>query len=258
MRQYNYLQAIFMSFYSRRLYRDVGENWGAGVFLYLLLLLAICGGITIYYIQHKMNYLLATNNGDVYVQQMPQAIHIKNGMIETSENRPYIIKDPETKETLVVIDTTGQYTTLEKAQADILVTRDSILYNDTPKDRVTIQRIPEKLVMDITPSVVQDKILRFGNWIWVLLFPFVLIFSFLYRIVQSLFYAIIGKIFAVLLNVPLPYVRVFKLAMVAVTPAIVLGTALEWLRVGINHQTALFFALSMLYLIFAVRANKNI
>ena len=41
MKQYNILQAIVMSFYSKNLYRDVAKNWGGKAFLYLFLFLKI-------------------------------------------------------------------------------------------------------------------------------------------------------------------------------------------------------------------------
>lgn len=281
MKQYGCLQAIFMSFYSGKLYRDVARNWGAGVFLYLLLLLTICWAILMVPMQRSVNKGMTEMMNDMKME-WPKNIIVKNGTVITPENRPYFIKDSKTNETLIVIDTSGKYTQLQDTQAGMLVTKDTVMYwNSSPhgeemhavvnKDedqqavsiemmdnngKMTIEKIPHNLNFQIDPAKVKIVFLQIMDWLWILILPFMLAVSFLYRILESLFYALIGKLFAMLAGVRLLYVDIVKLAMVALTPAIVISTILECFGKW-SYHTGLFFMLSVAYIIFAVHANRQ-
>jgi len=281
MKQYGCFQAIFMSFYSGKLYRDVARNWGASIFLYLLLLLIICWGILMVPLQRNLNQGISEMMNDM-MTEWPKTITVKDGIVSTPENRPYFIKDNKTNETLIVIDTSGKYTQLQDTQAGMLVTKDTLMYwNNSPhaeevhavvkKDeseqavsiemmdnngKMTIEKIPNNLSFTMDPVKAKAFFLKIMDWLWILLLPLMVIASFLYRILESLFYALIGKLFAMLASIPLLYVDIVKLAMVALTPAIVISTILECLGKW-SYHTGLFFMLSIAYLIFAVYANRQ-
>ncbi len=251
MKQYGFLQAIYMSFYSRALYRDIAKNWGAEVLLYLFMLLAICWIVLMFQIQPALNRGVKLF-ADTVVPQLPEMIYIKEGIVSTPEARPYFVRDSETQKVLAVIDTTGKYTTLEETQSSFLLTKDTVIYAD--KNAVRIQKLPTTLTKDINPTQVKEVAIKFVGWLWVLLLPILLLSSFIYRLVQALFYALLGKLFAVLSNISIYYFDIFKLAVVAITPAIVITTVVEWLNVWQHGHLLIYFILSMAYLIFAIRS----
>ena len=254
MKQYGCLQAMYMSFYSRDLYRDVKKNWGAGVLLYLLLLLTICWVAMMFRIQPTLNQSVVQFI-DVVVPQLPHFIRIEKGVLITPENRPYLIKNPETKEVIMIIDTSNKYKSLEEARSHVLITQDKIMYADN--DTVKIKKIPTNYEIHIDSAKTKESTLKFVGWFWVILLPVFLLGSFLYRLVQSLIYAVLGKLIAVLLGIRIVYADILKLTIVALTPAIVLSTIAAWLGRGAYHHIWFYFILSMAYIIFAIGANKN-
>lgn len=256
MKRYNYLQTIYLSFFSRDLYRDVAKNWGAGVVLYLFILLVICWAVMIFKFQPGLNRSFQHVANEL-APQVPE-IHVKNGEVSTPENRPYLIKDPESGEAIAIIDTSGKYPDLNETPSStkILVTNNKVFYlSDANSEK--IQKIPTNVTADIKPDKVKQVMIRVVDWLWVIFFPVFLLVSLAYRLIQALVYAVIGKMFSALSNVPLTYSELLKLSMVAVTPVIVLSTILDWFTVTFPFQLLVYFIISMAYLIFAIGANRT-
>lgn len=255
MRQYSFSKAILMSFYSRKLYRDVAQNWGGSTVWYLLFVSVVCWAIA--GLLSIPGFMIANK---VFVNQFKSQIpvmEIHNGTLKTPENRPYIITDPESKKTLAIIDTSGQYNDPVEVLKDIpcLVTDKIFAYNtaagrsDLPPN-VRVQNIP-LIEMVITP----EKIETFIKWYPLLMFPFLMVFMFIYRLVQAVFYALLGKIFALILRVKLSYGKIIQLVMVALTPVQILGIV-AFIK-PMSHIFLIGFLIAMGYLIFALLANKK-
>jgi hypothetical protein len=82
------------------------------------------------------------------------------------------------------------------------------------------------------------------------------IVSFIFRILQSLVYAVFGKLFAAISSIPITYVQIVRIAMVALTPVIILGTILELAHVWFPGEMLCFFIIAMFYVIYGIYANK--
>lgn len=254
MCQLTFVRAIYQSFYSRELYREVNEKWDASVFGYLFLLLTIAWACMMVNIQGVLQRGYESFSQHI-VTQLPE-VSIKNGVATTKENRPYFIKDPDNKEIIAIIDTSGQYKNLEKSSAEILITKTAFIYREHA-DVVKVRNFSKNLTMEIAPEKVREKVGHAVHWLWVILFPIFLISSFLYRIVQAFLYALFGKFFAWLGDVHIHYFNILKLSMVAITPVIVLETIFDCLNFHFYLQWFFYFILAMGYLIFAIRATKN-
>lgn len=254
MKQYNFLQALYMSFYSRNLYRDVFANWRGEVVLYLFFVLFLCWVVLMIFIQPAIN-LFAANISSQYATQLPP-MKIVNGVINTPEKKPYTIKDPDSNKIIAIIDTSGKYQTIENAPADILVTSNQIIYKENANE-IKIQKIPSNVTADIEPKTVSEKINKYSHYTWILLFPILLLFSFFYRLIESLLYALLGKLFAAFSNLAITYGQVLKLTIVALTPVLVISTILDLLIAGFPFQWLFYFVISMAYLIFALGAVKQ-
>lgn len=253
MQQNNYIQAIYKSFYSSALYRDVKQNWGAGVVLYLFLLLIICCAISVVPIQQIINIHAKKFLAEA-VPQLP-SMNIKNGILITPENRPYLIKDTKTGNNWIVLDTSGHYVNIEQADAKILVTKEEVfIKNDS--DEITAHTIPKNVNFHMVPAEMKEWTIKIASWAWVFVFPSLLFLSFIYRLIQALIYAVIGKFFAVLNDSPIPFSSILKLVLVSVTPAIIVSTFLDFFRISFHFQLLFYFILSMFYLYFAIRANR--
>ena len=254
MTKYGYLRTIYLSFYSRDLYRDVAKNWHGGVVLYLLLLLTISWAIMMFPVQSIINQS-QEKFLDTLTPQVPQ-ITIKQGEAVTPLKRPYIIKDPSNNEPFAVIDTTGKYKNPEEANTQVLLTKTQFIYADT-ENSISITNIPKNITMIINPEMIKQKIMRFTGYAWVILFPLLLLGSLLYRLVQVCVYSIIGEIYTKLAKIPLSFSAVTKLTAVAITPDIVCATVFDFFDIHFPYKMLFYFVLSMCYLIFAIRANKN-
>jgi hypothetical protein len=88
-------------------------------------------------------------------------------------------------------------------------------------------------------------------------FPFFLLLSFVFRIIQALIYGAIGLLFATWSNVKLSYAALVRLAIVAVTPCIVARTILGLAFVPLPWAWLWFFLAAMGYLFFGVKANAE-
>jgi len=254
MRQYNIFQAIYLSFYSKNLYRDVATNWGGKAFLYLLMIVALSWVLFTYQFQHSLNMIYAAN-ADKLVAQMP-VVTIKDGKISTPEERPYVIHDPETKQVFAVIDTTGKYTSLDEAKAEVLVTQTQIISRHN-ENQIRTTSLPNKLNMVIVPETVNAIVKRYLNFAWIFFFVIFVVAGYAYRLIQALIYSIIGKIFGVIAKVPLSYGQILQIAMVAITPVIVVATIFDFFAIQFAYQLLFYFILAMIYLFYGIVANRR-
>lgn len=255
MRKYGLLKAIFLAFFSRSLYRDVVKNWGACTLVYLLLVLALCWAVMMVNIQPTINKG-TTQFVKQIVPQLPTTIVVKNGIVTTALNQPYYITSSDKKTVLAVIDTSGKYQDLKSTHANVLITKDSIAYLDSDNS-LKIRKISSSLSMDIQSNEFGQQVIKFTRWLWLLLFPLLVLSAFIYRLFESLFYAVIGKIFAGLMAVRLHYLELARLSIVALTPAIIVGTIINRVGIWFHYEWLFYFILSMGYLIFAIGANKE-
>jgi hypothetical protein len=253
MKQYNALQALYMSFYSKKLYRDVGRNWGGYAYFYLFLLLAITWTPITHSLQHGIDQSY-DKLSQLVVAQTP-ILTIKDGVVSTPENRPYLISDPDSNDPFIVIDTSGKYTTLAEAKSTILVTKTEILSGPKPNE-IRTNTLPTSLNMTVDAKNINDHIKGFVSYTWLFLFILFLICSFVYRIIQALLYSLFGKIMASLFNVKISFGQTMQLTMVAITPAIFVATIIDYFDMSIPHHLSLYLALSIVYLLFGILANK--
>lgn len=254
MSRYNIFQAIFMSFYSRKLYQDVGQNWGGKTFLYLFVLLSLSWiGDTIF-IQSGISRMYARTS-DAFVAQIP-VLTVTQGKLSTPEKKPYIIKEPGTENIFAIIDTSGKFTDIANTKADILVT-ESKIYNQQDEHETRIHHIPSSFSAVIHPDIINGYVKSGIGYAWIFIFTFLLIFSYVYRILQCMLYAILGKIFSVISKSNVTYGTIVQITMVAITPSIVIATLFNLFMFDFPHQYLTYFVISMLYMIYGIRANKS-
>jgi hypothetical protein len=254
MRQYNIFQAIFMSFYSRNLYRDVALNWGGKTFLYLLMLLSLSWIYFVVQVQIVVNQQYEKQS-DKFISQIPVLI-FKNGKVSTPEPQPYYIVDPYSHKNIAIIDTTGKYTSLDQANVPMLLTQTEFLTQQKDNSTKTY-KLPDKFNYVMDPKALNSYMIEYVRYAWVLTFIFVVIGSFIYRIIQALLYGLIGKFFSSMVSVPLKYGQIMQITLVAVTPAIILGTIQGILKIYIPYIWIAYFLLSLFYIFYGILANRN-
>ncbi|NJK90995.1 MAG: DUF1189 family protein [Blastochloris sp.] len=98
-----YLNTLWLSFFSRPLYREVFSEW-RGIGLLYLLLLALIQSVILSAKWDANIDLFARDVAPALIAQIPE-ITIKDGVAQTPESRAYEVIHPQTKERLALIDT---------------------------------------------------------------------------------------------------------------------------------------------------------
>lgn len=129
---YNYWQAIFLSFFSKRFYVDVGKRWKGFGFAYLALLLGILSIPFAARFSLDFNYLIKKTMIQP-IRELP-LLTIQRGELYFDKPMPYEIKN-KAGATLLIIDTTGTVNSLDTSKypsLTTLITKNKILYRFSP------------------------------------------------------------------------------------------------------------------------------
>jgi hypothetical protein len=244
-----------LSFYSKNLYRDVGQTWRGTGFLYLFLLLALA------WIPHSLKVHTGFNewlneNAPAFLLQVPP-ISIRNGRVHTPVDTPYIITT-NTGDPLIIIDLTGQYTSLDDTTAVILLTEDKLYLKNEQRRRTEIHDLSQVQEFSFDRTDLERWAVWAHTWVGVSFYFLVLLSEFVYRILQALLYAAVGLAFCKSLKVELPYLTVLRLTCIAVTPIVLVQTILSYASVNVPGLSLFSLAAALGYLYFAVKANSEI
>ncbi len=243
-----------MSFFSKSLYRDVAKNWTGLGLLYLLSVAALCLIPEVLTIHSDLSDYLNTEAPKI-IRQFP-TITVTKGTASVDEQQPVYIRDEKTGQPLIIIDTTGSVTTLKGSSASVLVTKTSVIIrsDNTETKSFDLSGI-DKLTVDKTALYnLADTV---EEWFAFMIYPFALFISFLLHAVEVLFYAAMGALFLRLSHAAMPFRTLFRLAAVSVTPVMIVSTVLFVAGLSVSYWWLFSFAVSMGYLMYAIRAASS-
>ncbi len=254
MKRFGIAHPLILSFYSKELYQDVGQKWTGVGFIYLLFLLSLCW-IPIGILGQTGIDRFVDERGAAFTGEIPK-ITITQGEVFVDAKLPYYIKDTVRGKTVAILDPSGAVQSLDNTDAIILLTRTKVIYRNSPT---------ETRMYDLSKvnnfTMTRDDVRRWlgigKKWLMVIVFPFLLVFSFLYRILQALLYGWIGMFFAKNSGVTLDYKAAVRLAVIAVTPVLTLDTAFDMAHVKIPYWSLICLGITMSYLYFGVKANRE-
>lgn len=252
MKRFSIIHPIYMSFYSRELYRDVARNWGGTVFVYLFVLLALCWIPALGKLKAEMSGFMQYELPKV-VSQIPE-ITITDGTASVDAEMPYTITEPDTGKPIAILDTTGRTTSLKGMDAVVLLTKDKLIAKKNEAE-TRIYELSEFGDAVINQELINGWVDTFNKWFFILIYPFVLFFSFIFRMLQALVYGLIGMLYDRTLKAGLGYQAIVRLAAIAVTPAIILNTVRFSMGWDVPGWTFISFMVAMGYLYFGVMAN---
>ncbi len=250
-RKYSILHIPVLSFFSKDLYRDVGLNWRGTCFGYLLLLLAVCWIPWMVQVHTGLNEFVK-NEAPKMVSQIP-TITIKDGIASIDEPQPYYIMHPDSNDIAGIIDTAGTITTLADSNAFALITETEVIFKE---DDLQTRTFSFEDIKDFTlnHAKLNKWLSTFQKLAVPVMYPSVLAFSYVYRIIQALIYAAVGLLFAYGFKTKIEYPAMLRLAVVAVTPAIIINTVVSLSNVVFRGMWLLYLAIAMAYLAFGVKA----
>ena len=254
MTKYNFINSLYLSFYSVSLYQDVAKNWKGRCFGYLLFILCLFWIPEVSRIHTDVSAFFSAE-APKYLKQMP-AITISQGKVSINEKVPYFIFTPATNKPFAIIDTSGQISSLERTTASLLVTDSKlIIKKDSTDFQVFDLEGIDRLIVD--QKVLNDWIGGFISIFPVILFPFLLLYSFLYHIIQVFLSAGIGVLFAKKLQTDLTYKTLIRLSAVSFTPAIMLQIIHAVFDIPFPYRAPISFLISLGYLYYAVGSNSG-
>ncbi|MBN1392838.1 MAG: DUF1189 family protein [Sedimentisphaerales bacterium] len=260
MKKFSIIHIPVLSFFSAELYRDIGLNWKGVAYGYLFLLLAICTVPKMFRIQKGLSTFI-DEHAPAFVNQVPK-ITIEKGQVHIEEQQPYYIMAPDcgeadTNEAVAIIDTTGQILSLDNTDAFILLTKTKLLsrQSDTEVRTYDLTKV-QHFVLE--QSMIMKWLDIFKKLLVPVIYPFALGWAFTFRIIQSLIYAAIGLAFANWCKTKLSYPALIRLAVTAVTPAIIVRIVLETASVKIPFLGLWFFLAAMLFLLYGIKACAQV
>src|SRR2546425_3264229 len=186
MKRYSIHHAFVLSFFSKSLYRDVGRYWRGTGLLYMFILLVVVWIPTMIKMQIGFSRF-AKREAPRFTQQIPR-ITIKHGEASTDVTTPYFIKGDDGKP-VVIIDMTGEYQSLDNTPAYILLTKTKVFARNERETRIYDLSNVGSFELDRTR--VEGWLQMTKRWLVLVIFPVVLISSFVFRAIQMLIYAAI-------------------------------------------------------------------
>jgi len=253
-RRYTIIHPLFMSFYSKDFYRDVAQNWKNYAFLYLLFLLALCSVVKTVKIHYDLSDFL-TKHAPAFISQFP-AVTFSNGKASIDQDEPYFIKDPNSGEDIIIIDTTGQINSLNDTNAVMLLTETKLIIKKS--DRQTqVFALSEIEDFRLDKNVVYGWLRIVQKWLAVIFFPFFVLGSFVYRLVQVLIYGIIGMLFASILKTDIEFQSLISITIMAITPVVILDTFMGPPSISAVLWRFVCFLISMGFLFYGIKSNST-
>lgn len=123
---YRYWEALYLSFFSRQLYLDVGKRWKGLGLLYLFLVVAI--------FSLPLSWRIASNFEETFhediispLERIP-TLYIQNGILSCDKPMPYFIKN-KLGQVVLIIDTSGKINNFSKEYPylDVLINKDKMV-----------------------------------------------------------------------------------------------------------------------------------
>jgi hypothetical protein len=249
-------QTLYLSFFSRPLYQDIRRNRKGLCLPYLLVILMFYWVPEMMNMNTKISEFIA-DEAPQYVNQVP-LITISRGKASIREPVPFHIYDKKNNTPFAIIDTSGQIRSLDNTPALVLLTGDTLIVRqDRETKKARSLSLSDMGDITISPKLIYNWLEVFHNLFVVVLFPFVLLISFTYHVIQALLLAWLGNSFSKYFNIQLDFKTLFRLSVVAFTPAIMLETAHAVLDIYYPYSSFFSFLITSGYLFYAVGCNSE-
>ena len=249
MKHYSIIHPLFMSFFSKSLYRDVAGNWRGLCLSYLLIVLTL-NLIPDMVRLHDLVADFLVDEAPKVVRQVP-TITISEGTASVNVPVPYIIHAPWSKAPFAVIDTSEGAAPPADLQATLMLTRAKLTVKGDASEihAFDFSRIHHAVIDKV---LIYRWIEAFQHYFIFAVYPFALFFAFLYYFIQALLCASIGMFFARMFNLDLKTRALIRLSVVAFTPPLVLQTVHSLLGIEFPYSGIISLLLAIGYMYFAV------
>ncbi len=254
MKNYSIFTAPYHAFFSRDLYRDVGQRWGIKTFALLLLVILVAWIPFVMNLSSQMSKFV-DEEGSFFIEQVPP-ITFKNGRASVDAEQPYYIHKRDSDEVIAIIDTTGEVTSLEGPTAVVLLTETKFHVWEENKSQTKITDLGDVPDFYVDAPKLEKWVPLISSWGITLLYPILVFGSFFYRIFLALFYSLIGLIMAKSMDCSLGFGGIMKVAVVAITPVILTTAVVDALGMQVPYIWVGYFVMAMSLLRIGLAANS--
>ena len=244
-KKYNILHLPVLSFFSKRLYRDVGRNWKGSNFLYLFLLLAICWIPPTLKLRQEMVQSLDSNQVKL-INQLPD-IHIQNGQVSIDQNQPYRIT--RNGKTVAIIDTTGSMNYIADENVMALLTENELIIR-RGKNQFNTLDLSQVSEFHLNKNIANQWLQMAKNSLAPLSYGLFLLLSYTFAVLLMLLVAVVGLMISSAMHTSLKFSGILRIAAAAATPSIILITISAAL--GQSISGLIYIAVTLLYLLIGI------
>ena len=180
-------------------------------------------------------------------------IEIQNGVVSVDVKQPYKIEE---EDFALIIDTTGEITSLDKYGKGILLMKNKVIYkeNEVKTETYDLSNVQALRIDEHFMKVLKK------NVVWVL-FPIMLILIFLYfciaRFLQVFLFSLVSLAVSSITNIKLNYRQLFNIGVYAITPSTILGALLAFFGIQLPLFGILYTGLYIIYLVMAIQSCKE-
>lgn len=264
---YRYWQALYMSFYSRRLYVDVAKRWrGYGIkYFFLLMMIATIPFSTRLIIDFTEYY---NQQLILPIESLP-SLTVQKGKVLFDKPMPYLVKNKQ-NEVMAIIDTTGVIKKIDGAypKASILITKEkiyfrppafSLFFSDSPMQLPDTQILSQDISKESNEVFVGKEwiassgIIKFKHLIQYIFYPCIVMLFFSTYLTLMMMLAFIGFLFALIIfQAQFKYKEACRLFLVASTPQVFIFFTTLTIHVSVPGGNIFNIVLLAIYFNFAV------
>jgi hypothetical protein len=254
MRRFGILHPLYLAFFSKPLYQDVGRNWKGYGLLYLFSAVALCTIPYVLLAQSAVSDYLNTEAPKI-IKQMP-AVTIDKGTISIDRAEPYSVLDEKTGDPIILFDSANKADPAQRAKVPVLVLKSEIIVRG---ERGQLRHLDLAGIngFHADSRLLYDWLDTFEDSFAAALYPFAVVISFLFRVLEAVVFAAVGGVFTRSQDPPLAYKDLVRLSAVALTPSMVAGALLNLAGVAIPFWWAAGIPISLSYLYFGIKASAG-
>lgn len=274
---FTYWQAIYRSFFDRRLYIDVGKRWkGFGLKYFLLLNFLVTLPFAVKTMV-EFNHFFHESVITPFVK-LP-VIYVQNGQLSIDEPVPYKINNAK-GEVVTIIDTSGKIDTFDKKQypsLQMLFTKEKFVYSFPEPTFFFSQRMGAVLAeiepIDFSIKDIGDSVFSGADWVnysgmntmgtlfTLAIYPSLALVFFMCFMVIFLAFALMGQFISkYIFYLAIRYDQACRLIFVSSTPF----TIILWLTLTTNYRPTMMSVLMIIllavyfsYAIISLKAESN-
>lgn len=247
-KQYSIWHPLWLAYFSKALYRDVGQCWKGVGLLYLLILAAIYSVLGTYNIHNMVN-------GAIYqtrpiVSQLPD-MTFTDGKLSIDKPSPFIVTDPANQRPLAIIDTSGKTTSLDGSPALVLLTQNQLIIKNSPMvtKQYSLSEVTNGTYTQETINGYLDQAVSYAPFA---IFPFVLVITFVKLALIVFVFAALAVLF---IHSQLSYTGICRITSVALTPVLLLIIILNVLNVRLPYELLIYFLVAWVYIFYGIDMN---